>query len=101
MVSRNLLTETGSIFVQISDENLHHVRELVEEVFGAENFCRIITVAKTSGMGSSLLPVSRDYLIWYAKDIRKVLFRSIYLDKANAQNEDFGMYSKFDANGRR
>ena len=101
MVSRNLLTDTGSIFVQISDENLHHVRELVEEIFGAENFCRIITVAKTSGMGSSLLPVSRDYLIWYAKDIRKVLFRSIYLDKANAQNEDFGMYSKFDTNGRR
>ncbi len=100
-VARELLHESGSVFVQISDENLHHVRELVDEVFGAENFCRVITVAKTSGMGSTLLAVSRDYLIWYAKDRSKVRFRPLYLNKVDSDADDFGMYSKVDADGRR
>src|SRR5438876_7767099 len=69
LLCRELLTPTGSIFVQISDENLHHVRELMDEVFGADNFCAEIAFAKTSGLAASdKLPVACDYLVWYAKD---------------------------------
>ncbi len=101
LLARELLTDSGSVFVQISDENLHHVREILEEVFGAKNFCRVITVAKTSGMGSTLLAVSQDYLLWFAKDIDRVKFRQIYLEKTDSDTEDFGMYTKVDDQGRR
>ncbi len=68
LLCRELLTESGSIFVQISDENLHHVRELMDEVFGAGNFCGIIAFVKTSGTSTRLMPVVADYLLWYGKD---------------------------------
>ncbi len=59
LLARELLHETGSVFVQISDENVHHVRELMDEVFGAKNFCRLITFAKTGSQRTELLrPVS-------------------------------------------
>src|SRR4029079_10666857 len=53
MVARELLTPSGSLFVQISDENLHHVRELMDEVFGCDNFVSVINVAKTSGLAAT------------------------------------------------
>src|SRR5438128_2217003 len=49
VLARDLLTETGSVFVQIGDENVHLVRSVMDEVFGPENFCRLITFTKTSG----------------------------------------------------
>ena len=101
LLSRELLSSSGSIFVQISDDNLHHVREVMDEVFGAENFCRVITVAKTSGMGSNLLAVSNDYLLWYSRDISRVKFRQLYLEKTDSDNDEFGMYTKLDESGRR
>jgi adenine-specific DNA-methyltransferase len=101
LLARELLTTSGSIFVQISDENLHHVREVMDEVFGAENFCRVITVAKTSGMGSNLLAVSNDYLLWFARDSSRIKFHQLYLEKTDSENDDFGMYTKLDAQGRR
>src|SRR5438552_9602149 len=55
LVARELLTPSGSVFVQISDENVHHVRELLDEVFGAENFCSLIAFVKTSGFSLTLL----------------------------------------------
>ena len=68
LLSRDLLAETGSIFVQISDENLHHVREVMDEVFGAENYCGLIAFRTTGGQSSALISVSTDFLVWYAKD---------------------------------
>ena len=86
MLARELLTATGSAFVQISNENLHHVREAMDEVFGAENFCGQITFAKTTGAGSpsggtDLLPQTSDYLLWYARDKTQVHFRQLYTQK--------------------
>jgi adenine-specific DNA-methyltransferase len=69
LLARELLTESGSIFVQISDENLHHVREMMDEVFGAENFCAVINFAKTSGLSSNLLYGVCDFILWYAKEV--------------------------------
>ncbi len=81
LASRELLNERGSIFLQISDENLHHVRELMDEVFGADNFFGLITFKKTLPLGSSGLPAVSDYLIWYCKDKNKVKFNLLYEKK--------------------
>ena len=72
LLARELLTATGSIFLQISDENLHHVRELMDGVFGAENFVVCFLVKKTGSQKASLVEAVNDYLVWYAKDIDRV-----------------------------
>jgi adenine-specific DNA-methyltransferase len=79
--ARDLLTETGSVFVQIGDENVHLVRSVMDEVFGSENFCSIITFAKTSGQSDYLLSSVSDYIIWYAKNQEYVKYRQLYLEK--------------------
>jgi adenine-specific DNA-methyltransferase len=81
LLARELLHESGSIFVQISDENVHHVRELMDEVFGADNFCKLIPFRKTGGLKSKLLDSILDYIIWYAKDISLVKYRQLYKKK--------------------
>lgn len=85
VTARELLTESGSCFVQISDENVHHIRELMDEVFGAENFVSQIFVRKTTGAGApaELLapPAVGDYVVWYAKDAKVKKFRKIYSAK--------------------
>src|SRR3990167_5177982 len=68
LLSRELLSDSGSIFVQIGDENIHHVRELLDEVFGSQNFFSLITFRTTSGLGSKGLTGIANYLLWYAKD---------------------------------
>ena len=78
LLARNLLTETGSIFVQIGDENLDLVAGLVAEVFGRENRVATINFVKTGGSSASTLPEVADYLIWYAKDISRVKYRQLY-----------------------
>ena len=80
-VARDLLHESGSIFVQIGDENAHRVRALMDEVLGADNFCSVITFAKNSGATDDLLPSPNDYLVWYAKDISTVKFRKLFWSK--------------------
>jgi adenine-specific DNA-methyltransferase len=69
VVARDLLTESGSVFVQIGDENVHLVRSLMDEVFGSENFISIITLRKTGGTTGEFLPGTSDYLIWYVRDV--------------------------------
>ncbi len=79
VVGRELLTETGSIFVQIGDENMHLVRCLLDEVFGSENFISLITFAKTTGFEAEELPRAGDYLLWYAKNRNgPVKFRPLF-----------------------
>ncbi|ARO88768.1 site-specific DNA-methyltransferase [Nitrosospira lacus] len=67
LLAKNILTESGSVFVQISDENVHHVRQVLDEVFGAENFISQISFQTTSGFDSNTLPTLGDFLLWYAK----------------------------------
>ena len=76
-VARDLLTESGSIFVQIGDENVHRVRALLDEVFVEDNFVRLITFVKTSGQTDNLLASVSDYILWYAKDRTKVKYRQL------------------------
>ncbi len=81
LLARELLTESGSVFVQISDENVHHVRELLDEVFGAGNFVRLITFAKTGSMVSNELGRTSDYLLWYAREKEHLKYRQLYEEK--------------------
>lgn len=90
-VARDLLTESGSLFVQIGDENVHRVRALVEEVFGAKNFCAQITVTKTAGQTSELIAGTADYVLWFAKDRSAVKFRSPLLPKG-LDSDKSGVY---------
>jgi adenine-specific DNA-methyltransferase len=76
LVARELLTPSGSVFVQISDENLHHVREVMDEVFGPSNAVVQITFVKTTSATSELLPSTADYVLWYAKDATQVKYRA-------------------------
>jgi adenine-specific DNA-methyltransferase len=82
LLARELLSPRGSVFVQISDENLHHVREVMDEVFGPENFCSLIPFAKTTGATSQLLSATADFLVWYARDHERVKYNQLYLEKS-------------------
>ncbi|GHE63300.1 site-specific DNA-methyltransferase [Streptomyces griseoaurantiacus] len=84
--ARDLLTESGSIFIQIGDENVHLVRSLLDEVFGSENFVSLIAYKTTSGAGSfaggtNVLASVADYVIWYARNIDTVKYRQLYVLK--------------------
>lgn len=81
VIARELLTETGSVFVQIGDENVHIVRCILDEVMGSENFCGLIAFAKTSGFSDKLISSVTDYLLWYAKDVKLVKYRQLFLPK--------------------
>jgi adenine-specific DNA-methyltransferase len=81
IVARELLTQSGSVFMQISDENLHRVRSVMDEVFGSENFCCGIKFFKTTSQTSRLLPQTMDHLLWYAKDRSSVKWRPQFAEK--------------------
>ena len=78
LLARELLTESGSVFVQISDENLHLVRNLLDEIFGIQNFCNIISFQKTGSIASKGLGVTVDFLVWYAKEKSKLKYHQLY-----------------------
>jgi adenine-specific DNA-methyltransferase len=99
-LAHKLLTKSGSIFVQISDENLHHVRELCDEVFGVENFLSIISVKKTGGATSETLSMVTDYLVWYCMDKKEVKYNPLYLTKT-AGSDGAAEYNRVEeASGR-
>ena len=76
-VARDLLTESGSIFVQIGDENVHRVRALMDEVFGEKNFVSQIAFSKTSSFSTNYLSNISDYILWYAKDNSITKYRQL------------------------
>ena len=81
VVARELLTETGSVFVQIGDENVHLVRCLLDEVFGAENFVSLITFRKKlMPLGAKTLENMADYLLWYCKEKSSVKYHQIFME---------------------
>ncbi|MBS0182240.1 MAG: hypothetical protein JSS39_07530 [Nitrospira sp.] len=85
LLARDLLTPSGSIFVQISDENLHHVREVMDEVFGSENFVAIITFQKTASATADLIATTPDFLIWFARDKARVKYCQLFTNKLTAR----------------
>lgn len=99
IMARELLTESGSCFVQISDENVHLVRTVMDEVFGSENFVSQIVYTKTSGFTSNTIANVCDYILWYAKDQEKVKSRKLY-EKKDPLNDSHYRYLELE-DGRR
>ena len=81
LLARDLLTESGSCFVQIGDENLHYIRELMDEVFGRSNLVSTISFSKTTGFSGKYLSSVTDYLVWYAKDHTQLKYRQLTSEK--------------------
>ena len=93
IVARELLTDSGSIFVQIGDENVHRVRSLMDEVFGNEGFVSSITAKMSGSTPSKQIANVTDHLLWYAKSIDVLKFRRLF------QEKNLGVYNRTDENG--
>ncbi|HRE17644.1 MAG TPA: site-specific DNA-methyltransferase [Rhodocyclaceae bacterium] len=84
LLARELLNDSGSIFVQISDENLHYVRELMDEVFNEKNFVSQIFFQKTSGFETKTIASVGDYILWYSKHKEHIKINKVYKKKEMA-----------------
>jgi adenine-specific DNA-methyltransferase len=91
-MARDLLSESGSIFVQIGDENVHRVRAVMDEVFGDGNFVSLIAFKKTTSLTSEFLSNNFDYLVWYARSRPQLKYRSILVDKGYESDLSFYQY---------
>ena len=80
-LAKELLHESGSVFVQISDENLHHVREIMDEIFGATNHVALLIYKKTTTASSDRIAGICDYLVWYCKNIKQLKYRQLFFTK--------------------
>jgi len=99
--ARELLTESGSLFVQIGDENMHLVRSLMDEVFGPEQCVRVITFAKSTGGTEDYSPAVADYLLWYARDKQRMKVRPLLAEKTVGGAGGTAFTSAVDLKGRR
>src|SRR5947208_2976110 len=99
-VARDLLANTGSIFVQIGDENVHRLRALMDELFGANNFVSEIIYQKTGEQSSQNIPNVADLVLWYAKNAQELKFRQLYRTKLDSGSADRD-YSRLTDDGRR
>jgi len=87
LLARDLLRPSGSIFVQINDENLHHMREVLDEVFRNENMMAVIPFIKTAGKGAKHLDSINDFLLWYARDKEQVKYNQLYVPRSQETME--------------
>ena len=90
VLARELLSDSGSVFVQIGEENVHRVRAILDDVFGERNFCSLISFETTTGQTSVHLAQSNDFLVWYAKDLSTVKFNQMYRMKLPGQDGGTG-----------
>lgn len=100
VVGRELLTESGSMFVQIGDENVHHVRELLDEVFGDENFVSQIVIRKTTSEGATHLGSTADYILWYGRDINKTKSRQLFTERSDESEARYDQVMEMDGSVR-
>ncbi len=98
-LGRDLLTDSGSIFVQIGDENVHRVRAVMDEVFGEDNFVCEIVCAKTSSSSEDMLSSVVDYLLWYSKDKQSAKYRSLFHRKVAGETGGTGYRRVIDEKG--
>ncbi len=87
LLAKVLLTESGSVFVQISDENLHHARELMDDVFGSANFMANINYQSMTPLESGHIENVFDYIVWYARDRSRSKYRNLYRPKSVSSPE--------------
>ncbi len=90
-VARDLLADSGSIFVQIGDENVHRVRTLMDEVFGEDNFVASVLYRTTGGFATKGLSRIGDNIVWYAKDFKAAKIRSLFTPKSHVEDQNYRM----------
>ena len=88
LLARDLLTDSGSIFVQIGDENVHRVRALMDEVFGEENFIAVITVLTTTSSSNQYIDTVSDFILWYSKSNINMKYRQLFFEKNDSQTTE-------------
>jgi adenine-specific DNA-methyltransferase len=98
-VARDLLTDSGSIFVQIGDENVHRVRGLMDEIFGSENFFAQINFKSTSPLGQSGIAKVYDYIVWYTKKAEAIKFRSLFQEKDISEDKEYRFLDELETGG--
>ncbi len=103
LLAKELLSESGSVFVQISDENVHLVRNLMDEIFGIENFVSQLAFRKTSNLAADYLPTESDFLLFYVKDREKLKYHQLFVQKDynNVSTDSFGCIEFFNGDWRR
>ena len=94
-VARDLLTESGSVFIQIGDENVHRVRVVMDEVFGEENFVASISFKSTNPLGAKLLPKAYDFILWYGRRKESIKFRTIKRPRSIEQDKEYRFFEEF------
>lgn len=87
-VARDLLSDSGSLFVQIGDENVHRVRAVMDEVMGEANFVALITNSTTTNSSSQYIDTVSDFIIWFAKDRSRTKYRALFHDKSDSGSAD-------------
>ena len=100
-VARDLLVDSGSIFVQIGDENVHRVRAMMDEVFGENNFMALISFKKTSSLTSEFLANNFDYIVWFARNRLAAKYRNVLVEKGYESDLAFYSYLEDERGGRR
>lgn len=100
VAARELLTESGSVFVQIGDENVHLVRSLLDEVFGSENFCSLISFRTSVPLTSVGLPCVVDYILWYAKDRTIHKFHDLFVGRETGEKSRYSSVELADGTRR-
>jgi adenine-specific DNA-methyltransferase len=98
LLSKVLLKESGSIFVQISEDNIHHVREIMDEIFGRDNFLSQIAYSTTGGFPSATLSRAGDYLLWYCKNKKDVKYRKLFMPKPSPISNPKSKYDQIELN---
>jgi adenine-specific DNA-methyltransferase len=96
LLARDLLNESGSIFIQISEDNIHHIREILDEVFGKDNFLSQIAYTTTSGLTTNTLSRAGDYIVWYAKERKKLKYRQLFSEKIDPLKDTKTKYDQIE-----
>lgn len=100
-VTRDLLADSGSVFVQIGDENVHRVRSVLDEVFGEDNFIHVITIKKTAGLSKEGISGVTDFVLWYAKDAPSLKLRRLFDPKPPLGDNAYAIIELPDLSRRR
>ena len=96
IVARDLLADTGSIFVQIGEENVHRVRTVMDEVFGEDNFVSMVTFRTHSALGVKYIATPYDYILWFCRDIDRFKYRDLFLDKLSGAGTQYKLVQELD-----
>ncbi len=96
LLARELLSPSGSVFVQISDENLHQVRHVLDEIFGTQSFIALISYSSSGGFETKTLSRSGDYILWYCRDPKLVKYRELFESKSSPTDEGDRKYDQIE-----